>query len=39
MHNGYIFVQVTKGMYGLPQAGKISQDALAKHLEPYGYRP
>ena len=26
-------------MYGLPQAGRIEDDALVKHLEPYGYRP
>ena len=26
-------------MYGLPQAGRISNDALVKHLEPYGYHP
>ena len=38
MHNGYIFALVTKGMYGLQQAGEISHDALLKHLEPYGYR-
>ena len=39
MHNGYIFVQVTKGMHGLPKSGKITHDALVKHLEPYVYRP
>ena len=38
-HNGYISAQVTKGMYGLPQAGRISHDALVKHLDPYGYHP
>ena len=36
LHNGYIFTRVTKGMYGLPQSGRISQNALEKHLEPYG---
>ena len=36
-HNGYIFVRVTKGVYGLPQAGRISCGALVQHLELYGY--
>ena len=26
-------------MYGLPQVGQIANDALEKHLDPYGYRP
>ena len=34
-HNEYIFTRVTKGMYGTPQAGRISHDSLVKHLEPY----
>ena len=38
-HNGYIFVRVTKGVYGIPQAVQISHDALFQHLEPYGYLP
>ena len=38
-HNGYIFVRVTKGVYGIPQAGRIPHNALVKHLEPYGYHP
>ena len=37
VHNGYIFSQVTKGMYGLPQAGKFAYDDLFQHLAPYGY--
>ena len=39
VHNGYIFTLVTKGMYVLPQAGRIVHDAIAKRLETYGYRP
>ena len=39
VHNGYIFSQVTKGMYGLPQAGKFAYDDLFQHLAPYGYYP
>ena len=29
-HNGYIYSRVPKGMYGLPQSGRISHDALLK---------
>ena len=39
LHNGYIYARVTKGMYGLPQAGRIAHDSLVKHLETYGYHP
>ena len=39
LHNGYIFTRLMKGVYGLPQSGKISHDALVQHLEPYGYHP
>jgi hypothetical protein len=33
-HNGFLYTEVCKGMYGLPQAGKIAQDCLTKVLEP-----
>ena len=35
VHNGYIFEQVTKGIYGFPQAGQIAHDFLVKKLSPY----
>ena len=35
-HNAYIYVRVTKEIYGLPQAVQIAYDALVKHLDPYG---
>ena len=38
-HNRYIYERITKGMYGLPQAGWISHDTLLKHLDPYGCHP
>ena len=38
-NNGYIFTRLTKGMYGIPQAGQIAHDALVNLLEPYGYHP
>ena len=36
-HNGHVFVEITKGMYGLPQAGRIANDALVLHLAQDGY--
>eukprot|EP00978_Attheya_sp_CCMP212_P009755 scaffold23212_cov22-Attheya_sp.AAC.1 len=39
IRNGFIYAEVRKGMYGLPQAGKIAQDRLTKVLEPWGYAP
>eukprot|EP00978_Attheya_sp_CCMP212_P028927 scaffold101117_cov42-Attheya_sp.AAC.1 len=39
IRNGFIYAEVRKGMYGLPQAGKIAQDCLTKVLEPWGYAP
>ena len=35
--NGHILMQVDKTMYGLPQAGSISQDHLVRHLAQHGY--
>ena len=28
-----------KGMYGLPQAGRVAYEGLMEHLKPYGYAP
>jgi hypothetical protein len=30
VHNGYIYVEIRKGMYGLPQAGILANQLLAK---------
>ena len=38
-HGEYVYFEVRRGMYGLPQAGKIAYDQLATHLKPYGYKP
>ena len=35
--DGYIYCEILKGMYGLPQAGLIAQELLAKRLGEYGY--
>ena len=37
MHNDSILVEISKGIYGLPQAGKLAQDQLVAHLKTYGY--
>jgi hypothetical protein len=39
VHNGYVLVEINKGMYGLPQAGLIAYERLVKHLAKYGYHP
>ena len=36
-YEGYIYVIIEKGMYGMVQAVIIAQDALKEHLKPYGY--
>ena len=35
--DGHVYVEVRKGMYGLPQAGIIAQELLEKRLEAHGY--
>ena len=35
--NGKVLVQINKGMYGLPHAGKLAQDRLIPHLAKHGY--
>ena len=37
--NGKVYVEVSKGIYGLPQAGKLANDQLIRHLAPFGYAP
>jgi hypothetical protein len=39
IHNGNAYVEVRKGMYGLPQAGRLANDQLVQHLATYGYTP
>jgi hypothetical protein len=36
-HNGNIYVEIHRGMYGLPQAGIIVNQLLTKRLQPHGY--
>ena len=35
--NGYVYMQIERGMYGLPQAGILANKLLRKRLEPHGY--
>ena len=37
VHNGYVLMEISKGIYGLPQAGKLAQDRLVKHLATHNY--
>ena len=39
IHKGNVYVEIRKGMYGLPQAGKIASDRLTELLAPHGYAP
>jgi hypothetical protein len=34
---GYVYLEIRKGMYGLPQAGIIANQLLRKRLAPHGY--
>ena len=34
IHNGFVYVKIRRGMYGLPQAGCLANDQLIKHLAP-----
>jgi hypothetical protein len=36
-NDGYLYVEVKKGMYGLPQAGLLAQQLLEKQLNKHGY--
>ena len=38
-HGGWVYIKIVKGMYGLPQAGKIANELLQKRLRMYGYHP
>ena len=36
--NGYVYVEIRAGMYGLPQAGILAQQLLEKRLDKAGYK-
>ncbi len=35
--NGYVYMEIHKGMYGLPQAGILANKQLKKRLAIHGY--
>ena len=35
--DGTVYIEATKGMYGLPQAGLIANELLEKRLNEHGY--
>jgi len=37
--NEHILVEVSKGIYGLPEAGKLAQDRLFNHMKTHGFEP
>jgi hypothetical protein len=39
VHNGFILIEISRGMYGLPQAGILSYNQLVAHLATHGYTP
>jgi Reverse transcriptase (RNA-dependent DNA polymerase) len=39
VHNDAVYVEVSKGMYGLKQAGRIANDQLTIFLAAHGYAP
>ena len=38
-YKGFVYMEIQKGMYGLPQAGKIADDKLKLNLSKFGYEP
>ncbi|CAJ1940812.1 unnamed protein product, partial [Cylindrotheca closterium] len=39
IHKGFVYCKVKKGMYGLPQAGKLANGDLRQYLKPHGFIP
>jgi hypothetical protein len=39
VHHDHVYVEIRKGMYGLPQAGQIAYNRLTDFLAPHGYTP
>jgi hypothetical protein len=37
VHHDYVYVEINKGMYGLPQAGLLANKLLPRRLAKYGY--
>ncbi len=39
VHNGHMYVEIWRSMYGLPQAGQLANLQLQAFLKPHGYHP
>ncbi len=39
VENGRVYMEIHKGMYGLPQSGILAQNLLTERLATHGYRP
>jgi hypothetical protein len=37
--DGWVYLEIRKGMYGLKQAGLLVNQLLQKRLKPFGYHP
>jgi hypothetical protein len=37
VYNDYVYIKISKGMYGLPQAGILANQLLETRLRPHGY--
>ncbi len=37
IHNGHLYLEMRRVVWGLPQAGKLANKLLKKHLAPHGY--
>jgi hypothetical protein len=37
VHNGWVYFEITNGIYGLKQAGKLANDLFTKRLAAHGY--
>ena len=35
--DGYVYIEIQKGMYGLPQAGMLANKLLKRRLAKHGY--
>lgn len=38
-HNGYVYIKIKKGVYGLKQAAILAYKKLVDHLKPFSYAP
>ena len=37
-HNGKVYIDIRKGVYGLPQYGRVAYYRLRNHMEKHGYQ-